>query len=467
MTSKFVAAILAATALTACTMAPRYERPVAPVATQWPTAAAEGEVAADSLQSLGWRTMFAAPELQSLIEQALANNRDLRVATLNVEAARAAYRIQRADVLPSVNATGSGARQRVPANASMTGDAAISSNYSANIGATAFELDLFGRVRSLSRRAFNQYMATEEGRNAAQTALVAEVANAYLTYQADMELLALTKDTLKAQQESYDVINRSFELGIGSKLEVSQALTQVETARANLALYKRLVEQDKTALTLLVGKEIAPEQLAAKSLESVIVMEQLPVGLPSDVLLQRPDVRQAEYVLIGENANIGAARAAFFPSISLTGTAGFASTNLDNLFSAGSGGAWAFTPQVTLPIFQSGRLLANLGLANTNRDIAVAQYEKAIQVAFKEVADGLAARRTYTEQLQAQQALAGAAEEAYVISKARYDQGLDSHLVLLDSQRSFYAAQQAEVNVRLQRLNNLVNLYKALGGGRE
>ncbi|TKW61365.1 MAG: efflux transporter outer membrane subunit [Blastochloris viridis] len=464
MPNKFALVLLAATALTACTMAPRYERPEAPVAASW---ANQTGTAIEAAREISWRKVFVAPELQTLITEALANNRDLRIATLNIEAARAMYRIQRADLLPSINATGTGTRQRVPENASLTGSSEITSSYAANIGAAAYELDLFGRVRSLSRRAFNQYMATEEGRNAAQTTLVAEVATAYLTYLADAELLKLTEDTLKTQQESYDVISRSFDMGVGSQLEVSQAATQVETARANLAIYKRQLEQDKNALTLLVGKEIDPKLLAPKSLNSVMVMDELPVGLPSDVLLQRPDIRQAEYVLKGENANIGAARAAFFPSISLTGSAGFASNSLDNLFSSGSGGAWAFTPQITLPIFQTGRLLANLKLANTNRDIAVAQYEKAIQTAFREVADGLVARTTYTEQLQAQQALVAASEKAYVVSQARYKQGLDSNLTQLDAQRSFYAAQQNEIGVRLQRLVNLANLYKALGGGQQ
>jgi outer membrane protein, multidrug efflux system len=466
MSNKFALVLLAATALTACTMAPRYERPEAPVAAQWSVGG--GTVSSTQVVSqIGWRDVFKSPELQTLITEALANNRDLRISTLNIEAARATYRVQRADLLPSVNATGSGTRQRTPENASATGSSEITSSYSANIGAAAYEVDLFGRVRSLSRRAFNQYMATEEGRNAAQTTLIAEVANAYLQYLADSELLKLTDDTLKTQQESYDVIRRSFEMGVGSQLDVSQAATQVETARANLAIYKRYVEQDKNALTLLVGKEIAPKLLEPKSLNDVLVMEELPVGLPSEVLLQRPDIRQAEYTLKGENANIGAARAAFFPSISLTGSAGFASGNLDNLFSSGSGGAWTFAPQVSLPIFQTGRLFANLKLANANRDIAVAQYEQAIQSAFRDVADALVARATYTDQLNAQQALVAASEKAYTVSLARYKQGLDSNLTQLDAQRTYYSAQQVEIGVRMQRLANLVNLYKALGGGQK
>jgi multidrug efflux system outer membrane protein len=463
--------VLVAGTLTACSLAPRYEQPIAPVASQWPTSSGTESLTSGAtgeqprVADIGWRSMFKSPKLQRLIETSLANNRDLRVATLNIEAARATYRIQRSDLVPSINASGSGVRQRYSENSSTTGRSEITSAYSANIGVTAYELDLFGRVRSLGNRALNQYLATEEGRRAAQTSLVAEVANAYLTYLADAELLQLTESTLKTQQDSYDLIKRSFDLGARSQLDVSQATTQVETARANRSQYQRHVEQDKNALTLLVGKEIDPELLIPEKLGSVSVMETLPAGVPSTVLLDRPDVRQAEYVLKGENANIGAARAAFFPSISLTGSGGFASGSLSSLFLAGSGGAWSFAPQITLPIFQGERLFSNLKLAKTNRDIATAQYEKAIQNAFREVADALVARATYTEQLNAQLALVKASENAYTISKARYAQGTDSYLALLDAQRSFFAAQQNEILVHQQSIANLVNLYKALGGG--
>lgn len=481
MTNKFSAVLLAATALSACTMAPRYVQPAAPVAVSWPTTI--GDVSSSTIgvsptvvtsatmvqpnvAALGWQDMFQSPKLQSLIRAALTNNRDLRVATLNIKAARATYGIQRADLMPSLSASGTGTRQRSSDNTSTTGQAQITSVYGANMGAS-YELDLFGRVQSLSKRAFNQYLATEEGRKAAQTTLIAEVANTYLAYLADVELLQLTEDTLKAQQDSYDLIKRSFDVGAKSQLDVSQAITQVETARANRALYQRQVEQDKNALTLLVGKELDADLLTPEPLSAVAVMETLPVGLPSTVLLMRPDVRQAEYVLKGENANIGAARAAFFPSISLTGSAGFASTSLSSLFSSGASGVWSFAPQVNIPLFQGGRLWSNLTLAKTNRDIAVAQYEKTIQSAFRDVADALVARATYTEQLEAQRSLVKASETAYTISKVRYAQGSDSHLALLDAQRSYYAAQQGEILVHQQSLTNLVNLYKVLGGGQE
>ncbi len=409
--------------------------------------------------------MFRSPKLQSLIEASLANNRDLRIATLNIEAARNTYRIQRSNLLPSINASGSFTRQDLSTSRNDSGKTEITSAYTAGIGTTAYELDLFCRVRSLSNRAINQYLATEEGRKAVQTSLVAEVANAYLTYLADVELLLLTESTLRTRQDAYDLIKRSFDLGAKSRLDVAQSATLVESARANLAQYQRQAEQDKNALTLLVGKEIDPMLLEPQPLAEVQVLETLPVGIPSVVLLDRPDIRQAEYALKAENANIGAARASFFPSISLTGSAGFASSSLSDLFVTGSSGVLSFAPQVTLPIFQGGRLRSNLKLAENNRDIAVARYEKAIQTAFREVADALVARATFTEQLQAQRALVKESGQVGTITKARYDHGIDSHFALLDAQRSLFEAQKNEILIHQQTLANSIDLYKALGGG--
>jgi outer membrane protein, multidrug efflux system len=464
---------LATTTLTACSLAPTYVRPTAPVTTEWPVASGIGTMPSTAREfgqhprttDIGWRSMFRSPKLQSLIEASLANNRDLRIATLNIEAARNTWRIQRSDLLPSINASGSFTRQELSKSGSGTGKTEITSSYTSGIGTTAYELDLFGRVHSLSNRAINQYLATEEGRKAAQTSLVAEVANAYLTYLADVELLRLTESTLKTRQDACDLIKRSFDLGARSRLDVAQSATLVESARVNRAQYQRQVEQSKNALTLLVGKEIDPMLLEPQSLANVQVLETLPVGIPSDVLLDRPDVRQAEYALKSENANIGAARASFFPSISLTGSAGFASASLSDLFVSGSSGVWSFAPQVTLPIFQGGRLRSNLKLAETNRDIAVTRYEKAIQTAFREVADALAARATYTEQLHAQRALVKESDQAWTITKARYDHGIDSYFALLDAQRSLFEAQQNEILIHQQTLANSIDLYKALGGG--
>ncbi|HCS24154.1 MAG TPA: efflux transporter outer membrane subunit [Alphaproteobacteria bacterium] len=464
----FIAALMLTTFLGGCNMIPEYLRPASPVAAAWPSGAAyqaPAELAAKSAVETGWQEFFRSQNLQRLIGAALENNRDLRVAALNVEAARAAYRVQRAELVPSVQAGTGMSRQGVPENASSTGRDAISSQYTANVATTAFELDVFGRIRSLNEKALQDYLATDEARKSVQIALVAEVANAYLSLLADEKLLKLTEETLAAQQESFTLIERSFDAGIGSQLDVSQARTSVETARTNLAQYKRRVAQDKNALALLVGAADVTVDTANETLDDTLIMENLPAGLPSDVLLNRPDVLQAEYTLKGANANIGAARAAFFPRISLTGSLGLASSSLSDLFKSGSGLAWSFAPQLTVPIFEGGANVANLELAETQQKIAVASYEKAIQTAFREVADELAARGTYSDQLQAQSALVGATQNAYDLSQLRYKQGVDSYLNVLDAQRSLYSAQQGEIQVQQQRLSNLVTLYKTLGGG--
>ncbi|HRI76749.1 MAG TPA: efflux transporter outer membrane subunit [Alphaproteobacteria bacterium] len=464
----FIAALMLTTLLGGCNMIPEYLRPASPAAGAWPSGAAyqaPAELAAKSAVETGWQEFFRSQNLQRLIGAALENNRDLRVAALNVEAARAAYRVQRADLVPSVQAGTGMSRQGVPENASSSGRDAISSQYTANVATTAFELDVFGRIRSLNEKALQDYLATDEARKSVQIALVAEVANAYLSLLADEKLLKLTEETLAAQQESFTLIERSFDAGIGSQLDVSQARTSVETARTNLAQYKRRVAQDKNALALLVGAADVTVDTANETLDDTLIMENLPAGLPSDVLLNRPDVLQAEYTLKGTNANIGAARAAFFPRISLTGSLGLASSSLSDLFKSGSGLAWSFAPQLTVPIFEGGANVANLELAETQQKIAVASYEKAIQTAFREVADELAARGTYSDQLQAQSALVGATQNAYDLSQLRYKQGVDSYLNVLDAQRSLYSAQQGEIQVQQQRLSNLVTLYKTLGGG--
>ncbi len=467
LNKSFLIALAASTMLAGCTMIPRYDRPEAPVNAQWPQGPAYDEMSDTTVRAseISWREFFRSPQLQQVISTALENNRDLRIAALNIEAARATYRVQRAALVPAIDGVGSGNRQGVPDNASPTGESTITSIYSANIGTTAFELDLFGRVRSLNQSALEEYLATEEARDATQIALIAEVANAYLIHQADRKLLALTENTLSTQQQSYDLIKQSFDMGIGTQLDVAQAATLVETARANRAQYMRLVAQDKNALTLLMGANIDESILEAEGLDTVALMTDLPVGISSNVLLDRPDIRQAEHSLKAANANIGAARAAFFPTISLTGSAGMASESLSDLFASGSGLAWSFVPQLTLPIFSGGRNLANLDSAKANEKIAAAQYERAIQIAFREVADELAARGTYTDQLNAQRSLVAANQQSYDISQARYKQGIDSHLSVLDAQRELYTAQQNEIVVQQQRLSNLVTLYKTLGGG--
>ncbi|WP_020648115.1 efflux transporter outer membrane subunit [Solimonas variicoloris] len=451
-------AIAATAALAACTLEPRYQRPDAPVAAAYPAAPA---AAAD----LGWRDFFADARLQKLIEIALANNRDLRVAVLNIEAARAQYRIQRADLLPALDASGYETAQRSADDFTAAGQPNTTHTYRAGLGITAYEFDLFGRVRSLSRSALQQYLGTEETRRSTQIALVAEVANAYLSQLADQALLRMTEDTFASRQSSYDLTRRSFEAGAASALDLRQAQTALETARANLAQYRRFVALDQNALLLLLGVPALPAELPpARDLDTQQLLAELPAGVPSEVLTRRPDVLAAEHSLMAANANIGAARAAFFPRITLTGSYGTMSTQFDGLFDSGTR-AWSFTPTITLPIFSGGANLANLDLAKTQKNIYVARYEKAIQTAFREVADGLVARGTLDEQLAAQQTLVEATQASYQLADLRFRAGVDDYLAVLDAQRSLYAAQQSYIATKLARLQNLVTLYKALGGG--
>lgn len=460
----------AALLLAGCSLVPDYDRPAAPVPAALPqngaTLAGVGPTAADApvWADIPWQQFFTDPTLQGLIRQALETNRSLRVAALNVEVARATYRVREADTLPEVNATAGESVQRTPRNASTATPARdmISRKYSASLAVTSFELDLFGRVRSLESAALESYLATEEARTAAQISLIAEVANAYLTLLGDRKLLALTEETLQSRQQSLQLIERSFQLGVGSQLDVSQARSSVETARASRLRYLRQVEQDRNALSLLVGQPV--DVAVPGDLRTVKLVEDIPVGLSSDVLLRRPDIAQAEHTLKSANANIGAARAAFFPTISLTGSFGLSSNTLQNLFKAGSG-AWAFAPSLSLPIFDAGKNEAELDSAKATKDIAVANYEKAIQTAFREVADSLAARGTYGEQLQAQNALVDAYSNSLQLSQARYDRGIDSYLSVLDAQRSLFSAQQEQVTTEVARLSTLVTLYKTLGGG--
>lgn len=464
MSKSLLSLTIAAIVLSGCSLIPDYQRPEAPVAAQYPqgpayeAANAPGQAAAEQ----GWKQFFHDPALQQLIQVALENNRDLRVAALNIDAYAAQYRIQRADLFPALSATGSGSRQRVPARASQTGEAAISSSYSATLGISAYELDLFGRVRSLSEQALQSYFATEEARRSTQISLVANVANAYLTWQADKELLKLTQETLGAYEQSFKLTSRSAEVGVASALDLSQARTAVENARVQLARYTRQVAQDENSLTLLLGTGL-PANLNSQPLSDDLLSE-VPAGLPSDLLQRRPDILQAERNLLAANANIGAARAAFFPSISLTANAGTLSPDLSGLFKGGSG-TWTFAPQINLPIFNAGSLRASLDYAKIQKDINVAQYEKSIQTAFQEVSDGLAARQTYNEQLQAQTDFVAANQDYYRLAERRYRIGVDSNLTFLDAQRQLFSAQQSLITDRLAQLTSEVNLYKALGGG--
>ncbi|MEX5687008.1 MULTISPECIES: efflux RND transporter outer membrane subunit EmhC [Pseudomonas] len=465
MSKSLLSIAIAALVLSGCSLIPDYQRPDAPVAGQYPQGPAysPAQAPAQAAAEQGWKQFFHDPALQQLIQVALENNRDLRVAALNIDAFAAQYRVQRADLFPAVSANGTGSRQRVPARASQTGEAGITSSYSATVGISAYELDLFGRVRSLSEEALQQYFATEEGRRSTQISLVANVANAYLTWQADKELRKLTQDTLGAFEESLKLTARSNEVGVASALDLAQSRTSVENARAQLARYTRQVAQDENGLVLLLGTGIPANLQTAKPLSDELLSD-VPPGLPSDLLQRRPDILQAEYNLKAANANIGAARAAFFPSISLTANAGSLSPDLSGLFKGGSG-TWLFQPQINLPIFNAGSLRASLDYSKIQKDIGVANYEKSIQTAFQEVADGLAARQTYTEQLQAQRDFVTANQDYYRLAERRYRIGVDSNLTFLDAQRQLFSAQQALITDRLAQLTSAVNLYKALGGG--
>lgn len=418
------------------------------------TATAEGDA---DVADIGWRAFFRDPVLQDLIAQALEHNRDLRVAVLNVERARAQYRIQRADRLPSVDASAQMRRGG--------GDALpVSENYSAGFGLAAFELDLFGRVRNLSEAGRQRYFAQVENRQAAQISLVAEVATAYLGLNANRELQQLAEQTVRSREQALALDRKRHQAGAISALELSQAETQLESARAEAARIAGSAAQAGNALDLLVGKPVSAGLTSVALDDAATGLLPLPAELPSSVLLRRPDIRAAENTLRAANADIGAARAAFFPSITLTGATETASPELSGLFDAGTRG-WSFVPKLNLPIFQGGRLLANLSLSKVDRDIALAGYERAIQAGFRDVADALALTGTLARQRQAQEALVAAAERADNLAAARYRNGRDSYLVRLDAERTLFAARQGLVAVRLAEQGNRISLYRVLGGG--
>ena len=450
------------------TMAPNYIRPDAPVPADWPSGPAYKDSTTKSadktVADIKWQEFFIDEHLQKLIVLALDNNRDLRVAVLNIERSRAQYQIQRSDLFPKVDATATGTFQRLAEDFSGTGLPRNIHQYNVGLGVSSYELDLFGRVRSLKDQALEQYLATEQVRRSVQISLVSQIAATYLTLAADRERLQLAKETLTSQQASYRLIKSRFEAGVSSAIDLHQAQTSVDSARVDIARYTTLVAQDENALNLVVGSTIMADLLPPSLSETLTALKDLPPGLTSDVLLSRPDILQAENLLKGANANIGAARAAFFPSITLVSSVGFGSDDLAGLFNDGSF-VWKFLPQISLPIFDGGNNRANLTVAEVDRDIAVAQYEKAIQSAFREVADALAQRGTIDAQLTAQQSLTDATSESYRLSQARYEKGVDSYLNVLDSQRSLYGAQQNLISARLTRLTNLVTLYKVLGGG--
>lgn len=460
----FTLPLLAASVLSACSMMPTYERPDAPVAAAYPNEAVPvaGQIAYVTADS-GWREFFHDPRLQSLIEAALANNRDLRTAALRIEEARAQYNVVTADTLPNVAGTAAGSRSRISGATSPTGASVVSTAYQVGLTLSAFELDFFGRVRSLNEAALAQYLATEEARHAAHISLVAEVAKAYLSERALAEQDDLARRTLASRESAFKLAKQRFEVGASSALDLRQNEILVQSARASLATLLRQRAQANNALTLLVGRPLK-DLPQALPLSSQGIIAELPAGLPSDLLVRRPDIRASEQRLKASNASIGAARAAFFPRISLTAGIGSASGELSDLFDAGTR-TWSFVPQLVLPIFDAGRNRANLSLAEVRKNIAVADYEKSIQVAFREVADALVARSAIDEQIEAQTRVLEAQRERLKLAEQRYQGGVASSLEVIDAQRELFSAEQALVQARLLRLTNAVDMYRALGGG--
>ena len=486
------ASALALLALAGCTsLAPDYARPMLPVpatlnGTNGPNGP-EGTALAPETGPMGWQDFLQEPRLRELVALALQNNRDLRVAVLAIEKARAQYGVEQSNRFPAVGATAAGNRTRTADDLNTSGRSPTSSQYSAQLGFSSYEIDFFGRVKNLNEAALQEFLRTTENRRSVQLSLVAEVANAWLTLDADGRRLQLAQDTLRSRQKSYELTERSHALGAASGLTLAQAQTTVDTARADVAAFTSQVARDRNALALLAGAPVPAALLpdganpgatasparAASASASVAPAPSLatpaatllavPGDLPSSVLLNRPDVRAAEYTLRGAYASIGAARAAFFPSITLTASAGTASNALSGLFDGGNG-TWSFAPQIRLPIFDAGRNRANLQIAETARDTALAQYDKAVQTAFREVADALAERATLAERLQAQQSLQAATLKALQLSQARYRLGADSYLPVLDAQRALYSAQQTLIGLALAEQANRITLYKVLGG---
>jgi len=453
------AALLAAVALAACTMIPDYERPAPPVPEAFPGAQEAGTPAAQ----LDWREFLADERLRAVVEQALAGNRDLRVATLNVERVGALLSIRRSELWPAIGVQGAGQRIQLPEKMTDSGEAEVVEQYAVEVGFLSWEIDLFGRLRSLSASALEQYLATEEGERAARSALVAATASSWLRLAADVEALRLAEATLAAQADSLGMIRASRDAGVASDLELRQAESQVEAARVNRAEFAGAIAVDRHALELLMGGPLAPE-LEPEGIHALAGTAAIASGLPSEVLLARPDILAAEHRLRSANADIGAARAAFFPRISLTAALGTLSPDLSGLFHSGTR-TWRVEPVVQTPIFAGGGLRANLRATKIEREIAVAVYEKAIQTAFAEVADGLALAATLAEQRLAQDALVFALEETLRLSEERYRAGIDGYLGVLVAQQALFRAQQSSVLLRFAERANRVRLYKALGGG--
>ena len=461
--------------LSGCTLIPDYFRPALPVSDNYPSGPAFTGVGSVSNKAggvpaadLGWRDFFTDPVMQDLIALSLQNNRDLRVAALNVAAAEAQYRIQHANLFPTIDAVGSGEFERAAPGQSGSPEPLHINAYSLGLSAASYELDLFGRLRSLSRQAQEQYLSSADTQLSTQISLVAQVASYYLAWLADRDAIRVSQDTAQAQQRSYDLQKLILSQGNGTALDVAQAESTLRTAQASLEQYTRQAAQDLDEIVLLVGAPL-PADLEARmmfrtGLGDRSIFPVLPAGLPSALLARRPDIRAAEHTLLAANANIGAARAAFFPSVTLTGSGGTASGGLAKLFGAGTA-SWLFEPQISVPIFDAGSNFANLDYAKLQKRIEIANYEKSIQSAFHDVSDALAARATYTRQVDAESKLVDADTRYFNISQMRSTAGVDTYLNVLVAQSSLFGAQLNLVSLRLAEQQNLVSLYKALGGG--
>ncbi len=444
--------------LSGCSMIPRYDRPSSPVSKVWPTQGDDPSLVISGLKS---RKFFNDPRLRKIIEIALTNNRDLRLAALNVDLLRAQYNVGLSRGIPNLDGIGSGQRQK-----DVTGDGGegeTTGKYSLKVGVTSYELDLFGRVRSLRAQALQTYLASQETKRSVQLSLIAQVAISYLTQRALEEQLIQTQDTLKSVEAYAQLIKRSYDIGNTTELDLRSAQAQVETAKANVAIFERQLSQAENALVFLIGEPMPKDLPDAEPFNTQRVLSDIPAGLPSDIIAHRPDILAAEHQLKGANANIGAARAAFFPKISLTAAGGIASVKLTDLFSGV--GVWNFAPQITMPIFDGGANKAALNMSKISKSIEIAQYEKTIQNAFREVADALTARTPLEDQIQAQTDLVKAQQQRYDLADVRYRNGVDSYLTVLVAQQELYSARQALIQSQLLRFSNLITLYKALGGG--
>lgn len=462
--------VLIALALAGCSLAPKYERPVAPIPAQYPDQPDKAQAVAPSVAAsadLGWRQFFRDPQLVALIGIALDNNRDMRVAVQRVQEARAQYGIADSSRYPTIGVGANAQIQHNPPDLrSPRGSStdSVSRYYQAGVGMTSFELDFFGRLKNLSQAAYQQFLATEQAQRTVHINLIAQVAEAYFSLRAAEQQSALTSQTLAAREKSYSLVNSTFKAGVASALDLNQAKTQLDSVRADLATVRRTEARAQNALLLLLGESIPKDVPKAAVFDQSQLLAAIPVGLPSDLLQRRPDILGAENALLAANANIGAARAAFFPNISMTGLLGFASPALGGLFSSGNY-FWSFAPQIQAPIFSGGGLSGNLDLAKARKNIAVAQYEQVIQTAFREVADALAGEATYSHQLDALRSFEQSASETLRLAQLRYDSGVDSFLQVQTAEISLYTAQQTLLRTGLDSLTNRVELYKALGGG--